>query len=188
MGKKPEPDRRIIRGADKSIRNIQNFAKDLLDTIKEQVGKIEAEEDSWGALNRRFQNTPILKPGVIRDEKNAIAVPVIQAYFDCSSSFDANDIAKERDLLSVLNGLEAQNKIKIELYYFANNVYSVSKFGANAETQARNEGGTAAWHDIIANIKATAPTNVILCTDEDMNSSAKRNTSSYYAPGCVWFL
>lgn len=65
------------------------------------------------------------------------------------------------------------------------NLYPEKQYGVNAEKLARDEGGTSAWPQIMSNIRVTKPTNIILCTDSDMDTQASRLATSYYAPGCV---
>lgn len=79
-----------------------------------------------------------------------------------------------------MNQFEEQGLIQLDVKYFANHVESVREVAAA-------QGGTSAWYEILADIKADDATNVILMTDDDMDSQA-RSGSTVTVPGCVWFI
>ena len=157
------------------------FKLDLYDAVYDQVDKVKKQKKSWGAINRHHQNDDIVIPGnVIRGEYEDVK-PVIQVYLDSSGSFNQNDINKERALLSVLAEFEDRNEIETQIYYFANDVF-------NNYYQARAQGGTAAWPDIMDQIIDTNPANVLIVTDDDMNRNAKMDGRRYRVDGCVWYI
>lgn len=163
-----------------NLPSTDTFKLDLYDAIRDQVDKIKKAKDSWGALNRRYQGTDILKPGSVIQGEWSEKKPLIQVYLDCSGSFDKDDIDKERALLNVLAEFEAQDEIATQIYYFANHLHS-------DYYSARNEGGTSAWGEIMNQIKATNATNVLIVTDSDMEYQVP--TYGYYeVDGCVWYI
>jgi hypothetical protein len=82
--------------------------------------------------------------------------------------------------------MEADGQIKVNVYYFANNVHTDA-------ASARWEGGTNAWNEIVKNVIATNATNVVIMTDSDMEGRWKgwlnsEKPLSYTVPGYVWYL
>ena len=134
------------------------------------------------AINQQYEGEDILRKGTTyktQEDKNAI--PVIDVYFDCSGSFDEDDIKKGKRAIASIKQFEDAGEIKINLFYFANHVY-------NEFAPARAEGGTRAWKDILSNIVATKATNVVIITDSDMNRSAENFNQTVKVDGCVWWL
>lgn len=164
-----------------SKRSCDDFEEDLRMAMEAQVRYIEDEEDSWGALNRRTSGTPIVKPGSVVDDVPKGHKPLVQVYLDCSGSFDEDDIHAEEAFMSVIADLVDDDKLDVEIVYFANNLHP--DFAS-----AAREGGTNAWDQLIDNIEETQPDNVLIITDSDMDYDAEQNTKGYIAPGCVWFI
>jgi hypothetical protein len=147
-----------------------------------QVHTEETQDDTWSAINRRHSGSGVLQPGKRIQELPNKKIPVIDFYFDCSGSWDNKDIAIGQKAVSKLADMEADGQIKINVYYFANNVYSDAP-------SARAEGGTQAWNEIIKNIISTQATNVIIMTDADMDDWwSGPEALSYTVPGYVWYL
>ena len=80
--------------------------------------------------------------------------------------------------------MEEDGKININIYYFSNHVHT------DAES-ARDEGGTAAWNDIVKNVISTQATNVIIMTDSDMENwwdPSDKPPLRFTVPGYGWYL
>ena len=129
---------------------------------------------TWTRFNKKYANTGLIRPGSSRLSQNK--VPLINVYFDRSGSWnDAKTKDGERAIAS-LNDYVRKGQIKINLYYFSNNVHSDRR-------AAENEGGTEG-QPILDHIEATKPDNVIVMTDSDI-SDCRTDTT---VPGAVYFL
>ncbi len=128
----------------------------------------------------------MLQPGKKIQELPNKKIPIIDFYFDCSGSWSDRDIAIGQKAVNKLADMEADGQIKINIYYFANDVHTDI-------TSARNEGGTRAWNEIVKNVISTQATNVIIMTDDDMEATwngrwSGQGALSYTVPGYVWYL
>lgn len=172
------------------FKGFQDFLNSLYRAIALQVAAEEARDDTWSAINRRYGGTGVLKQGQRIDELPNKKIPVIDFYFDQSASWSERDVRVGEQAVSALADMQEKGKIKINVYYFSNNVHT------NAQA-ARNEGGTWAWNEIVKNVIATQATNVVIMTDEDMEdrydieghfSGRERKAMTYTVPGYVWYL
>ena len=130
----------------------------------------------------------VLQQGKKFNELPNKKIPVIDFYFDQSGSWDEDDIKVGEKAVAALAEMEEKGQIKVNIYYFANNVHSDA-------ASARYEGGTWAWNSIVKNVIATQATNVVIMTDSDMEDrwDAERywnqgKAASYTVPGYVWYL
>lgn len=170
-----------------SFKGFQDFINSLYRAIALQVHTEEETDDSWSAISRRHSGSGVLQPGKKIQELPNKKIPIIDFYFDCSGSWTDRDIAVGKQAVSKLADMEADGQIKINIYYFANNVYTEPE-------PARDEGGTGAWNEIVKNIISTQATNVVIMTDSDMElswcswRSNDPNPLSYTVPGYVWYL
>lgn len=168
--------------APKSFKGFQEFLNSLYRAVALQVQTNEVQDDTWSAINRRYSGTGVLKQGQRKNELPDRKIPVIDFYFDCSGSWEDEDIAVGKRAVSTLVDMEEKGQIKINIYYFSNHVF-------NDAESARDEGGTAAWNDIVKNVIATQATNVIIMTDSDMETWWDGPTAlKYTVPGYVWYL
>ena len=167
-----------------SFKGFQEFLNSLYRAIALQVHIEDTKDDTWSAINRRHSGSGVLQPGQrIQDLPNR-KIPIIDFYFDCSGSWDDRDVAVGQEAVKKLTEMEEDGKIKINIYYFSNHVHT------DAET-ARDEGGTAAWNDIVKNVISTQATNVIIMTDDDMETwwePGDQPPLRYTVPGYVWYL
>lgn len=165
-----------------SFKGFQEFLNSLYRAIALQVQTNEVQDDTWSAINRRYSGTGVLKQGQRKNELPDRKIPIIDFYFDCSGSWEDEDIAVGKRAVSTLVDMEEKGQIKINIYYFSNHVF-------NDADSARNEGGTQAWNDIVKNVIATQATNVIIMTDSDMEDWWEGPVAlKYTVPGYVWYL
>jgi hypothetical protein len=165
-----------------SFKGFQDFLNSLYRAVALQVSTEETNDDSWSAINRRHSGTGVLQPGKKIQELSNKKIPIIDFYFDQSGSWTEADIAFGEQAVAQLAEMEEKGDIKINIYYFANNVYSDA-------ASARREGGTRAWNEIVKNVIATQATNVIIMTDSDMEDWWRGDKAlSYTVPGYVWYL
>ena len=162
-----------------NLRPISDFKVNFYRAIKDQVERAEDEEDTFAEINRRMEGEDIIKPG-IRVDDILEDKPSVSIYFDQSGSWSDQDIEiGKRAIASVLD-FANKGELILKIYYFANHVYT-------SPEPARKEGGTTAWSNIIAQIKADKAKNVVLMTDTDMEYSTDLQPSCV-VPGYVWFL
>ena len=167
-----------------SFKGFQDFLNSLYRAIALQVHTDEVQDDTWSALNRRHSGAGVLQPGKRIQELPNKKIPVIDFYFDCSGSWDDSDIAVGKRAVSKLADMEADGQIKVNIYYFSDDVYP------DAET-ARAHGSTSGWNEIVKNVISTQATNVIVMTDSDMEDWWEPRSKAplkYTVPGYVWYL
>lgn len=165
-----------------SFKGFKEFLNSLYRAIALQVHTEETRDDSWSAINHRHSGTNVLQPGKKVQELANKKIPVIDFYFDQSGSWTDADIKVGEKAVQSLAEMEANGQIKINVYYFANDVFTDA-------ASARAQGGTAAWNEIVKNIIATQATNVVIMTDKDMeNWWDGPSPLAYTVPGYVWYL
>lgn len=168
-----------------SFGGFQAFLDSLSKAIARQVSTTPARDNSWSQINRKYSGTGVLRPGKkIKDLPNT-KIPVIDFYFDCSSSWKQHDIEIGKKAVAALADLDADGKIKINLFYFADEV--------STEYNDVAGGWTSGWNYIVKNIIATKATNVVIMTDSDMEAQGSGNAGvsgflRYTVPGHVWYL
>lgn len=131
-------------------------------------------ERSWKRFDKATVNTGIIRRGRSRIEDKE--VPLFNVYFDQSGSWSEVDVEEGKKMISVLNDYVRRNEIKVQLYYFSDNVHT-------SAAAARAEGGTEGT-PIIDHIIKTKPQNIIIITDGDINDVDTQVTIS----GGAWFL
>jgi hypothetical protein len=165
-----------------SFQDFQVFMNSLLRGIALQVSHNEERDDTWSAISRRNSGQGVLRQGQKINDLPTKKIPVIDFYFDQSGSWTEKDLIVGNRAVEALAKLKDEGKIKINVYYFANHVHE------NA-ADARDEGGTWAWNDIIKNIVTTNATNVVIMTDSDMERRWEGDAPlRHTVPGFVWYL
>lgn len=181
INNKKEIDKYATRGRS-SFKGFEDFVTSLRKALAMQVETEKTKAGSWAAINRRFDGTSVVKPGIKNKTLPSTKVPVIDFYFDCSASWDDYDLQKGDDALGKIAQLEQDGEIKINVFYFADHVYA-------DVNSPRREGGTGAWNHIIENIILTKATNVVIMTDRDMQWQCDDPPhKGYKVSGFVWYL
>ena len=139
-------------------KGVQDFVLDLNKLIKREVKKLNST--SWGKINKKMDGTGVMKPG--KSKKKNPDIPKLFVYFDQSGSWGRKDIEVGIKAIETLNTYVKNNQLKIELYYFSDNVHDNS-------AAARNEGGTGAGKKLIEHIQVNKPDNVCIMTDDDFD-------------------
>ena len=166
----------------RSFKGFEEFITSLRKSLAMQISTEKTKANSWAAINRRHDGTSVVKPGIKNRTLPSHKIPVIDFYFDCSASWDDYDLQKGDEAVSKIAQLERDGEIKINMFYFANNVYA-------DPNSPRNEGGTGAWNHIIDNIILTRATNVVIMTDNDMEWQCEDPPhKGYKVTGFVWYL
>ena len=165
--------------AQANLKSMQSFSKAIYRAIADQVDSVEDEEDSWSVIDRRHEDDPsIIVPGKKLDDLPEGEIPSVDLYIDQSDSFDNRDIKRAKAAISSIVEFERRGEIKLNIYYFADHVYSWPE-------AARAEGGTMAWDYIIDNIIANDTKNVIIVSDSDLNYA---DTPPLKVDGIVCYL
>lgn len=163
---------------------MEAFRKSLQHVITTQIKPLIKQDQSWGALNRRYTNTTILKKGDTYGTQPTKSVPVIDIYLDQSASW-GNYKNKGSEVVGMLKTFVDKQLIKVNLFYFGNHVKTIND-------PKLLGSGTGAWKEIIDNIAATKATNVVLITDTDMEQTRWDHNATkdpgITVPGCVWII
>lgn len=177
--------REIDKYSHRSKSSFKGFGEFLVSLRKALAMQVESEKTkagSWAAINRRYDGTSVVKPGIRNKTLPSTKVPVIDFYFDCSASWEDHDLEKGNEALSKIAQLEKDGEIKVNVFYFADHVY------ADKESP-RRERGTGAWNHIIENIVLTKATNIVIMTDRDMQHQCDNPPhKAYKVQGFVWYL
>jgi len=169
------------RRAASSFKGFQDFLNSLYRAVALQVKVNEVQDDSWSAISRRNSGVGVLKQGKKINDLPDSKIPIIDFYFDCSGSWGQDDIKIGKKAVEALAEMEEKGQIKINLYYFGDKV---------STSPDETGGGTTGWNEIVKNVIATQATNVIIMTDEDMESwwAGGGDPLKYTVPGYVWYL
>lgn len=171
-----------LSGAEKNSHVMTLLAKDLGAFLAKQVGKSQRTA-SWKKYNGNYDGSGIVRPGN-RYEKVG-KIPVLQVYLDQSGSWTDDDVKLANNILKSISEFERKKQLKTEVYYFSDHVHSDAQ-------SARNEGGTSAGEEMMQQLVAQKPDNVIVITDSDFDyykdSETKGIKTNYTAPGGVWMI
>jgi len=166
--------------ASSSFKGFQEFLNSLYRAIALQVHTNEVQDDTWSAINRRYSGTGVLKQGQRKNDLPDRKIPVIDFYFDQSGSWGEDDLEVGRKAVSILADMDEKGQIKLNIFYFADDVSSTP-----------TKGGTSGWNEIVKNVIATQATNVVVMTDSDMQGwwePQNKPPLKYTVPGYVWYL
>lgn len=164
----------------KGFKGLESFKINFYNAIRTQVEFTLQDYQTYNEINPEYEGEDIILKADVQKLLPEEAIPVVDVYFDCSGSWSDHDIALGKRAIASIKEFEDAGEIKLNIFYFANRVYSTPG-------PARDEGGTAAWNDILNNISKTNATNVVIMTDSDMNGQAKRS-GTVKVDGCVWWL
>lgn len=137
---------------------LDGFKIDIHRLIAKEVKAIRST--SWNKINKKYSTTKIIKPGY--KEKENGHIPKLFVYFDQSGSWSASDVEVGKQAIKVLDEFVEKDQLKIELYYFANNIHT-------DVDRAREEAGTHAGAKLIQHIASNKPDNVVILTDADFD-------------------
>lgn len=161
-----------------SFKGFQEFLNSLYKAIALQVSNEETRDGTWSAISRRNSGAGVLRQGQKVNDLPNKHIPIIDFYFDTSTSWGANDIKVGMKAVSKLADMEEKGQIKLNIFYFSDEV-----------SLAPIRGGTSGWNEIVKNVIATQATNVVVMTDADMqNWWNGPKALSYTVPGYVWYL
>lgn len=153
---------------------LNKFKDSLQSFIKKEIGEVKSS--SWSKINKKYAGTGTIKAGTSKHASGKI--PLINVYFDRSGSWDAAKTKVGEQAIATLNNYVRQHKLKIDLYYFNNDVFTNDRDG-------EGWGGTDPV-PVMNHINATKPDNVIIMTDSDFDWYD--DFPSATVPGAVWML
>lgn len=137
-------------------------------------------DKTWKRFSKNYSDSEIIRKGTARNVAGHI--PIINVYFDQSSSWDADKIKVGEQAIATLNKYVQRNEVKIKVFYFSDEIFTDLSSGLAQQA-------TSAGPDIVEHIRDTHADNVIIMTDSDTNSQGKwYNVSPVTVPGAVWFL
>ena len=150
------------------------FAKNVRDFMAKEIGYDRGR--TYTRYNSNYYGSPFLVP-TVATKYDVDKVPVINFYFDKSGSWEDEAKIKEgKDVVGNLNEHVKSGKLKMNIYYFSNNVHK-------SQDQALREGGTEG-QPILDHIQSTKPDNVVIMTDGDITDCRSNVT----VPGSVWLV
>ena len=165
----------------KNYKTIDDFKINFYRSIKNQVEKVEDEEETYNRINAPFEDDGLIRPGERIDDVPG-DIPSVDLYFDMSGSWtgDQRAITIGKQAVATIQEFADKGEIKLNVYYFSNTI-------TTSPTDSCLGGGTGAWDDIIQNIKANHTKNVVLMTDTDMDGDAY-NSGVCKVDGEVWII
>ena len=183
MRAKKAEERRTKRYA--SVGTIKDFAFNINKALADEIQYDEYTDYSYDDIDPQYEDEDVRVKAEVTRERSWPVKPVLDVYFDQSSSWKAEDIEVGKRALNSLIEFEEQDLLTINLWYFSDEVTS-------DEHDSRLRNGTDAWDDIIDNIKKTGANNIVIMTDADMdwfNEHYHNNrVKSLTVPGYVWWI
>ena len=159
----------LLGGEEEFKESLENFLKTLDDIFYEySYERFDPSKLAAGLL------------GKARVKKYKEEIPIINVYFDQSSSWEEEDIQIGNDYISMLAEYEDRGIIEVNLFYFSNHVHTTA-------IAARREGGTDLT-EVLNHILETNPDNVIIMTDADADYDPDVKKYNVEIHGAVWFL
>ena len=177
------------------IGTLDQFKLNFYRAINNQVEAVRQEVLSYLEINPEYESEDVIVKAEIMKEMPEVTIPVIDIYFDVSASWTQADIDIGKKAIATVKGFEDAGEIKLNIFYFGDEVSSNYHEVCN--------GGTTAWRKVLQNIKATGAQNVLIMTDDDIEQIGKRGQKPWYShyaqygaiggptckvDGCVWFL
>ena len=163
--------------------SMADFQVDFYDAIKDQVETAYSTISTYQAINPFYDGEPTIVKGEKEIELPEEIVPIINVYYDQSSSWSARDTTAGNKALASIAEFVERGEIKLNILYFGDRV---------SQTRSGTGSGTSGWSDILANVRATGANNVVIMTDSDMqiyyDRGYTKDTSTVTVDGCVWWI
>jgi hypothetical protein len=161
-----------------NYKTIDQFKINFYRSIKDQVDRVEDDEETYARINAPMDDAGVIRPG---ERLNDLPgdIPSVDLYFDRSGSWTSDEQAIKigKEAVATIKQFADRGEIKLNVYYFS----SILTTNENDPALGR---GTHAWELIIQNIKQNKTKNVVLMTDDDMEMQA-RDSSVCVVPGEV---
>ena len=162
--------------------NMEDFKIDIKQCIDSQVTRVKQAVKTYSMPNKRHAaaGSPMVAKGVRRKTIEKKEAPLIAVFIDQSGSWGDGDVRRGKEAMSILDDLVKRGEIKVQYFFFSNNVHEIA-------ADARAEGGTTAWPQVLKKIKEIGADNVVVMTDSDLASQSKPQTLVMVS-GCVWWI
>lgn len=195
-----QKDQQAIRASEKEkqkysrMGSLDEFSIDLFNAIDYQIDLVKQVYLSYEEPNAEYEDSDLIMRTEIEKEVPDEAWPIIDIYFDVSGSWTSQDIKTGMQAIASIKKFEDAGELVVNIFYWDDQV-------SNNQYLASYEGGTSGWQKVLANIRATNASNVMIMTDSDIayydaqaDTNAKyKQFSAKYGPsvmvdGCVWYL
>ena len=168
---------------------LKDFEMDFYAAINNQIEMVRQEYQSYDEINTEYESEDAIMKADLVKELPAEAIPIVDVYFDVSGSWEEKHIRVGESAIASVKAFEDQGELKINIFYFSNDVDNVSM----QHCRDLYGTGTHGWPDVLQNIKATGAKNVLVMTDSDielLNGSGygAADAGSLTVEGCVWYL
>lgn len=163
-----------------NFKGLDAFKFNFYNAIKDQVNEMEDDEETWSAIDRRFEDD---KSIVVRGKEVVDKyedLPSIDIFIDQSGSWTEADLKIGATAVAAVREFELRGEIKLNLWFFSNHVHETPD-------AARAEGGTDAWLEILQTLKGNGTKNAVIITDSDMGWDARR-LPGLVLDGAVWYI
>ena len=172
-----------------SMGTLKDFEMDFYAAINNQIEMVRQEYQSYDEINTEYESEDAIMKADLVKELPAEAIPIVDVYFDVSGSWEEKHIRVGESAIASVKAFEDQGELKINIFYFSNDVDNVSM----QHCRDLYGTGTHGWPDVLQNIKATGAKNVLVMTDSDielLNGSGygAADAGSLTVEGCVWYL
>lgn len=163
-----------------NFKGLDAFKFNFYNAIRDQVEEAEEEEETWSALDRRFEDDKsiVVRGRAVVDKYDDL--PSIDIFIDQSGSWTAADLKIGEAAVAAIREFELRGEIRLNLWFFANHVHETPE-------AARAEGGTEAWEEILETLRKNKTKNAVIITDDDMGWYAKYGPS-LILDGGVWYI
>lgn len=175
------------------VGTLAEFEINFYNAIKNQVETVIQDYKSYSAINAEYESEDVIMKADLTQEIPEEVIPIVDIYFDVSGSWTQADIDIGKKAIAVVKEFEDAGEVKLNIFYFGDEVSS------NYSSVAG--GGTYGWQKILKNIKATGAQNIMVMTDDDIESIGEyaerwdlyKQYSAAFGPtvkvdGCVWYL
>lgn len=195
-----QKDQQAIRASEKEkqkysrMGSLDEFSIDLFNAIDYQIDLVKQVYLSYEEPNVEYEDSDLIMRTEIEKEVPDEAWPIIDIYFDVSGSWTSQDIKTGMQAIASIKKFEDAGELVVNIFYWDDQV-------SNNQYLASYKGGTSGWQKVLANIRATNASNVMIMTDSDIayyDAQADKNAkykqfSAKYGPsvmvdGCVWYL
>jgi hypothetical protein len=168
---------------------LKDFEMDFYSAINNQIEMIRQEYQSYDEINTEYESEDIIMKADLVKELPAEAIPIVDVYFDVSGSWEDKHIKIGEAAIASVKVFEDQGDLKLNIFYFSNDVDNVSM----EHCRALYGTGTCGWPNILQNIKATGAKNVLIMSDGDIErlngqGYGAADHGSLTVEGCVWYL
>ena len=172
-----------------SMGTLKDFEMDFYAAINNQIEMVRQEYQSYDEINTEYESEDAIMKADLVKELPAEAIPIVDVYFDVSGSWEEKHIRVGESAIASVKAFEDQGELKINIFYFSNDVDNVSM----QHCRDLYGTGTRGWPDVLQNLKATGAKNVLVMTDSDielLNGSGygAADAGSLTVEGCVWYL